>query len=1000
MCRMPHAMKKVGFIVLISMLSLPGIAQRTCGTVEYNALLEKSNPNIKSKEVFEDWLEQKKQLLHSPSAMKQLSEETTIYQIPVVVHVIHNGETEGTGTNISFDQIVSQIDVLNEDFQRLNADSVNTPGQFQLVASNIGFEFVLAKRDPNGLQTNGVTRTQGSQSAWSMSNNAILKSQSYWPADDYLNIWVAPLSGDLLGWAEFPVTSLLTGLDGASGNPITDGLVITYDAFGSIEKYPAANLQSRFNLGRSTSHEMGHFFGLRHIWGDGDCSVDDYVTDTPDAADSYFNCPVIGSSTTSCSSQDMFMNYMDYTDDDCMNLFTIGQQERMLIIINNSPRRLSLLTSPALQAPPVLDLAITDMLAPAQGICTSQITPVVEIFNVGETTITAVEIAFFINGSWVSQQTFPTAISTYENVQLTLNPINLTQFGTLELKAQVLLVNGLIDASADNNEFLQTSLRSEVVTTLSENFNTWPDDWSIRTDAPLSAWNTSQAPNLALTNQASLLSYYKNPSDFTDELITPMLNLDQVSNAMLQFQLAYGYRYGSDDELKVLVSSDCGNTFPDTLLHMTGAEMATAYLPVEFTPSGPRDWQSLLLDLTPYLDQMIQVKFVGSSDGGNNLYLDDIKLLTAPVNDLALVDLENETGVVCADLSELGVVIENKGTEPVTNFTLMLFENDTEIVSQQFVNLNLPAGAKQTVYLQTNLAVGAHNLEIKIDDADDFIINNSMLRTVTKSAAMEIVPYREQFASFNSLATSGWVTTADYDHPSWQVTPTGGSNFSARYQAYTTGNKGVHSWLVSPRLDLTYSSEASMHFDLSYAANGNTFDLVRIWASTDCGASFSILLDELYGSEIAVSYSSEEWNPSSEFDWRKFYVDLTEFAGMSDLFIGFEAIDNDGNNIFIDNIEFFVSANESPVAINTQTVAAYPNPVSTGNLNLTFNLEQKEDVDILIYDALGNTVHQYHLQDVLNQTFPIEIITTTSGMYYMKVVSRSLFNTLPIIVSR
>ena len=191
-----------------------------------------------------------------------------------------------------------------------------------------------------------------------------------------------------------------------------------------------------------------------------------------------------------------------------------------------------------------------------------------------------------------------------------------------------------------------------------------------------------------------------------------------------------------------------------------------------------------------------------------------------------------------------------------------------------------------------------------------------------------------------------------------------------------------------------------MHFDLSYAENGSALDLVRIWASTNCGASFSILLDELYGSEISVASSTTEWNPSSEFDWRRFYIKLTEFSGMSDLIIGFEAIDADGNNIFIDNIEFFVSENEEPVEISTQSVAAYPNPVFNGNLNLTFNLVQKEDVDILVYDVLGNTVHTYHLQNVLNQTYPIEIITTTSGVYYLKVVSPSIFNTLPVIVNR
>ena len=245
-----------------------------------------------------------------------------VINIPVCVHVIHFGEPIGTGRNISDDQILSQIDILNNDFRRLNADASQTPSAFQGFAADVEIEFCLAQVDPFGNPSNGITRHQyGTIPSINYIENTI-KPNTTWNPDAYLNIWSISIpNNDVLGYAYLPTQSIV-GTE-------SDGVVINYTNFGYINES---------NRGRTAVHEIGHYLGLLHIWGSDDsggnpigCGSDDGVNDTPNSAYSYFGCPFQGSS---CGSNDMFMNYMDYTDDDCMNLFTQGQKNVMRNILS------------------------------------------------------------------------------------------------------------------------------------------------------------------------------------------------------------------------------------------------------------------------------------------------------------------------------------------------------------------------------------------------------------------------------------------------------------------------------------------------------------------------------------------------------------------------------------------------------------------------------------------------------------------------------------------
>jgi len=322
-----------GILFFLLINSFNSIAQERCGTVEYDNYRKRSNPNLEDERSFEDWLKQKQYQRDWESSF--LRTDALVITIPIVIHVVHNGEVVGTDSNLSDAQIMSQIDVLNEDFRRMNADTTHTPSMFLPVAADVEIEFVLAKQDPEGLPTSGILRVLGTKPSWGISDDLELKSLSYWPAEEYLNIWVAPLTNSLLGFAQFPVSNL-EGLDESSNNRLTDGVVIDPEAFGSIDKDPVAKLASKFDLGRTATHEIGHFLGLRHIWGDGGCNVDDFCDDTPNSSGSNTSCPTPGSKE-SCGSVEMFQNYMDFTDDGCMNIYTLCQKDRIRTVMDFSP---------------------------------------------------------------------------------------------------------------------------------------------------------------------------------------------------------------------------------------------------------------------------------------------------------------------------------------------------------------------------------------------------------------------------------------------------------------------------------------------------------------------------------------------------------------------------------------------------------------------------------------------------------------------------------------
>lgn len=305
--------------------SLTAQNQRTCGTMEYLAAQKQADPGLEQR--MSD-IERDVQQWITSNPNQKLS---AVITIPVVFHIVYNT----TAQNISDARILEQLNVLNKDFARLNADAGNTPSVWQSIAANTQIQFCMAKRDPSGNATNGIVRKQTTVTSFSSNNNIKFTANggdNAWPSASYLNIWVGNLSGGLLGYAQFP-----------GGSASTDGVVALYSSVGGPN---APGTATPYHLGRTLTHEVGHWLNLYHIWGDDgtSCSGSDLVGDTPNQADENYGCPAFP--TISCSNTpngDMFMNYMDYTNDACMNMFTIGQTSRITATMNGT--RASLQTS-------------------------------------------------------------------------------------------------------------------------------------------------------------------------------------------------------------------------------------------------------------------------------------------------------------------------------------------------------------------------------------------------------------------------------------------------------------------------------------------------------------------------------------------------------------------------------------------------------------------------------------------------------------------------------
>lgn len=311
---------------------------KRCYTAEAEQQFRATHPNAPSISSFENWIANK---IEERKRMPKTEGVNPPVTVAVVFHIIHNGTPVGSGINISQHYIQQQVLQLNKDFANLS----NSP---YAVSEDMGIRFALAGEDPTGhpLAEPGIDRVDrhtegftappynvGAGGQPDYLNNTI-KPATIWDPTKYVNIWVSDYQSGILGIATFPLQSGLSGLGGSESNN-TAGVAIAYTSVGSVFSPQGCE---PYGKGRTLTHELGHFFGLRHIWGDGNCATD-YCNDTPTHKAANNGEPVHPKPNSCGTADEMFENYMDYCDDIITNTFTSNQADRMEAVMANSPRR-------------------------------------------------------------------------------------------------------------------------------------------------------------------------------------------------------------------------------------------------------------------------------------------------------------------------------------------------------------------------------------------------------------------------------------------------------------------------------------------------------------------------------------------------------------------------------------------------------------------------------------------------------------------------------------
>ncbi|MBI3509408.1 MAG: T9SS type A sorting domain-containing protein [Bacteroidetes bacterium] len=526
---------------------------------------------------------------------------TTLYIIPIVFHIIHMYGSE----NISDAQVIDEVNILNRDYRKLNADTAAIVNGFGAIASDVNVEFRLANIDPNGNCTNGIDRVYSS-----LTNNADDNSKlNDWPRNKYLNVWVVKSIGTtgVAGYAYLP---------GTAPSSSTDGVLILSSYIGSIGT-------GNTSTSRALTHEIGHFLNLQHVWGNtnnpGVACGNDGVTDTP-VTKGYTSCPLTNNEICNATIHENVQNYMEYSY--CSVMFTAGQVSRMRsALTSGTGQRNSLWTA--------ANMVATGALNSPQNVCT----PKADFLPYNTTMVCAGGSITFTDISWNGHPTgwlwsFPggtpsTSTDSIPIVQYnTPGVYSVTLTATNATGSNTVTRTNLIYVSSTTAQYNQWNYFEGWETS-----STFTNDWVVINPTG-SGW--TRVTTAAYNGSASAkLSNSASSAGSVDELVSPSVDFSAITGGpSLTFRLAFAQRTSTDlDKLRILVSTNCGQTWSQRYLKSGTTLSTVSPTGVSFTPTSSAQWRLVTVSVSNVATNSdVRIKFEFTSDGGNNIYIDDINI--------------------------------------------------------------------------------------------------------------------------------------------------------------------------------------------------------------------------------------------------------------------------------------------------------------------------------------------------------------------------------------
>ena len=675
--------------IIISCLAFLAISRlnaqevKPCSTDEMNEQYFLDHPEEQSA-----ILKARQDLLKHSSNYEQSSNKAagTVYTIPIVFHVLHQGGFE----NISDAQVYDAVRVINEDFRKLNQDTTAIIPAFKGIAADMEIQVALPTLDPNGNCTNGIDRIFTDETNQGSDRSKL----NQWPRDKYLNIWVVKrIASGAAGYAYYPASTV--------SRPQIDGIVVLNDYVGSIGT-------SAIGRARTLTHEIGHYLNLPHLWGStndpglqSNCGTDDGISDTPNSI-GWQSCNLNG---TTCGSLDNVQNYMEYSY--CSRMFTQGQGLRMRATMTSSVAGRNNLWSASNLA--AVGIGLQPVLCKAE-------------FEASESVICAGDTVIFSDLSYANPTTwmwqFNGASPSTANIPQPSAVYN--QPGLYDVSLMVF--NGGMNKSITKSNLIRVN--STIADTTSESFvesfenQAYLDNkWLFSEDFGGGKFQTTT--NTSVSGASSL--YFDNMTYSRDNqlvsIISPSFDLAALSNAKIKFSYAYATKNGSsNDEFNIYSSIDCGKTW-NPRFGLIGNTMTTAApTTTAFVPQNSNEWNSFTIPLTAVTNfDNVRFKFEFAGNQGNNFFLDDINITGTLVGLSSNSVVDESVSLFPNPSNSMNVNLQFELANSVNSMVVRIMDITGKTIRTTIVN-SLNSGINQITLATNDLNSGLYIVNINVDN--------------------------------------------------------------------------------------------------------------------------------------------------------------------------------------------------------------------------------------------------------------------------------------------